>query len=133
KDKLKPLADERDIDFYVTGKGFIIEANYSQIMELVYNLCENAIKYNKENGSVIVSVDGNTLSVKDTGIGIPKEDINRIFERFFRVDKSHSKTVNGTGLGLSIVKHIAIINKADIAVESELGEGTVFTVTFNEK
>lgn len=133
KDKLKPLADERDIDFYVTGKGFIIEANYSQIMELVYNLCENAIKYNKENGSVIVSVDGNTLSVKDTGIGIPKEDINRIFERFFRGDKSHSKTVNGTGLGLSIVKHIAIINKADIAVESELGEGTVFTVTFNEK
>lgn len=132
KDKLKPLADERDIDFNVTGKGFFVEANYNQITELIYNLCENAIKYNKDNGSVRVNAEGNMLSVKDTGIGIPKEDKNRIFERFFRVDKSHSKTVNGTGLGLSIVKHIALINKADITVESTLGEGTEFTVTFNE-
>ncbi len=131
KDKLKSLADERDIDFNVIGKSFFIEANYNQIVELIYNLCENAIKYNKENGSVRVNVEGNKISVKDTGIGIPKEDINRIFERFFRVDKSHSKTVNGTGLGLSIVKHIALINKADITVESVLGEGTEFTVVFN--
>ena len=131
KDKLKSLADQRDIDFNVIGKSFFIEANYNQIVELMYNLCENAIKYNKENGSVRVNVEGNKISVKDTGIGIPKEDINRIFERFFRVDKSHSKTVNGTGLGLSIVKHIALINKADITVESVLGEGTEFTVVFN--
>ncbi len=131
KEKLLPMADERDIDFDVLGESFYIEANYNQITELIYNLCENAIKYNKENGSVRVIVSENVVKVKDTGIGIPEEDKNRIFERFFRVDKSHSKLVNGTGLGLSIVKHIALINKADIQVESVLGEGTEFTIVFN--
>ncbi len=132
KDKLMSLADERDIDFNVVGESFFIEANYNQMTELIYNLCENAIKYNKDNGSVRVIISGNTVTVKDTGIGIPEEDKNRIFERFFRVDKSHSKMVSGTGLGLSIVKHIALINKAEITVESILGEGTEFKVVFNE-
>lgn len=132
REKLLPLADERYIDFYVIGDSLFLEANYNQMTELIYNLCENAIKYNKDNGSVRVIVSGNTVTVKDTGIGIPKEDKNRIFERFFRVDKSHSKKVLGTGLGLSIVKHIALINKAEIMVESKLGEGTEFKIIFNE-
>ena len=132
-EKLMPLAEERDIDFNVLGESLILEANYNQMTELIYNLCENAIKYNKDNGSVRVVISGNTVKIKDTGIGIPEEDKNRIFERFFRVDKSHSKLVNGTGLGLSIVKHIALINKADIQVESVLGEGTEFTISFNTK
>ena len=86
-----------------------------------------------ENGKVEVIVSPLELIVKDTGIGIPKEAVPRIFERFFRVDKSHSKKVNGTGLGLSIVKHAAILNNADIKVESELGKGTVFTVKFQKE
>lgn len=132
KEKLAPLAEERDIDFYVVGESLLLEANYNQMTELLYNLSENAIKYNKDNGSVLVAISKNTVTVKDTGIGIPEEDKNRIFERFFRVDKSHSKKVMGTGLGLSIVKHIALINKAEITVESNLGEGTEFKITFNE-
>ena len=72
------------------------------------------------------------IKIFDNGIGLPESELTRIFERFFRVDKSHSKIVNGTGLGLSIVKHAAILNNADIKVESELGKGTVFTVTFNQ-
>ena len=131
KEKLMPLADEKDVDFYIVGDGLKLEANYNQMTELLYNLCENAIKYKKDNGSVRVIIDGNSVTVKDTGIGIPEEDKNRIFERFFRVDKSHSKKVLGTGLGLSIVKHIALINKAEITVESTLGEGTEFKVIFD--
>lgn len=106
----------------------------NMLYELIYNLCDNAIRYNKENGSVLVSVkprDGKVvLKVKDTGIGIPKEHQARIFERFYRVDKSRSKQTGGTGLGLAIVKHIAEQHKAQISLESEEGAGSVITVTF---
>ena len=102
--------------------------------EMVYNICENAIKYNKEGGSLIVWV-GNTLQgkkiiVTDTGIGIPEDQQERIFERFYRVDKSHSKETGGTGLGLSIVKHGAMIHGAKIRVESEVGKGTKMELIF---
>ncbi|MDY3762110.1 MAG: ATP-binding protein, partial [Candidatus Onthovivens sp.] len=95
---------------------------------------DNAIKYNKTNGKITIKlqeVSNNViLSVKDTGIGIPKEDLDRIFERFYRVDKSRSKDSGGTGLGLAIVKHSLIVNNATIKVESELKKGSTFTVTF---
>ena len=103
--------------------------------EMIYNICENAIKYNKENGKVNIWV-GNTLNgkkviVQDTGIGIPKEHQDRIFERFYRVDKSHSRETGGTGLGLSIVKHGALLHNAEIHVESEEGKGTKMELIFH--
>ena len=128
---LQAEAKNKNISLYLSGTDSIIKANEPQITQIIYNLCDNAIKYNNEGGSVEVYVLDKKIIVKDTGIGIPKESLSRIFERFFRVDKSHSKIVNGTGLGLSIVKHAAILNNADIKVDSELGKGTVFTVTFN--
>lgn len=104
------------------------------IHEIIYNICENAIKYNRRDGEVTVNIDedGNdvVLSVKDTGIGVPKEEISRIFERFYRVDKSRSKEVGGTGLGLSIVKHAAKAHNARIEIESTVGEGTTVIVRF---
>ena len=104
---------------------------------MVYNLCENAIKYNKENGSVTVTISGDeheaVLSVKDTGIGIPKAQQERVFERFYRVDKSHSRKIGGTGLGLSIVKHGAQFHHAKVSLESEPGVGTTITIRFPKK
>ena len=101
---------------------------------MIYNLCENAIKYNKENGSVKLTVSNegeySVLNVSDTGIGIPPEHQSRIFERFYRVDKSHSKEVGGTGLGLSIVKHSAMVHNAKIDLQSTPGKGTSITVRF---
>jgi len=103
--------------------------------ELVYNLCDNAIRYNNRGGSVTVTVDqedGHTfLQVKDTGIGISKENQERIFERFYRVDKSRSKATGGTGLGLAIVKHIVSQHGAKISIESEEGKGTEIRVDFS--
>ena len=101
---------------------------------MIFNLCENAIKYNVPDGKVTISV-GNTpegikVVVEDTGIGIPKDQQERVFERFYRVDKSHSKKTGGTGLGLSIVKHAAIYHHAQIRVESEVGQGTKMEVVF---
>ena len=103
--------------------------------EMIYNICENAIKYNRPGGSVSIWV-GNTLegpkvSVTDTGIGIPKEHLERIFERFYRVDKSHSKEIGGTGLGLSIVKHGALLHQAKVSVDSTVGEGTRISILFS--
>lgn len=101
---------------------------------IIFNLCDNAIKYNKVGGEVKVSYTDNgdnvALSVVDTGIGIPEEHLDRIFERFYRVDKSHSKEVGGTGLGLSIVKHATKIHKAKVDIKSVVGEGTSITVVF---
>lgn len=127
---LKEKAESRNITLNFSGADYWIEGNATLIGELIYNLCDNAIKYNKDNGSVTVSLQENTLSVSDTGIGIPQEYIPRIFERFFRVDKSHSKKVDGTGLGLSIVKHIALQLDIQIDVRSFLGEGTTFILRF---
>jgi two-component system phosphate regulon sensor histidine kinase PhoR len=103
---------------------------------MVYNLCDNAINYNKVNGSVTVKLQNESgktiLSVADTGIGIAPEHRDRIFERFYRVDKSHSKDTGGTGLGLAIVKHVTILHNAEIALESQEGKGTTITVSFKK-
>lgn len=114
---------------YIRGKAQLVE-------ELVYNLCDNAIRYNKENGNVTITVTplekGASVSVKDTGIGIPKKYQERIFERFFRVDKSRSKATGGTGLGLAIVKHITQLHDAKLEISSEEGKGTEIIVTFKD-
>lgn len=114
---------------YIRGKAQLVE-------ELVYNLCDNAIRYNKENGNVTVTVTplekGASVSVKDTGIGIPKKYQERIFERFFRVDKSRSKATGGTGLGLAIVKHITQLHDAKLEISSEEGKGTEIIVSFKD-
>lgn len=105
------------------------------LYEMLYNLCDNAIKYNMVGGSVDVSVSSEgqnaAVTVKDTGIGIPAEYQDHIFERFFRVDKSRSKASGGTGLGLSIVKHIAQYHGAAIELQSEPGRGTVISIVFS--
>ncbi len=132
-DSLSEKGQRMKVSFIYDGSDCLVYANPRQIMELVYNLCDNAVKYNKENGSVTISVKDNILSVADTGIGIPLEHLDRIFERFYMVDKSRSKIVNGTGLGLSIVKHIAMKNDALIEVKSQVDIGTVFTVRFQGK
>ena len=108
----------------------MVYANLSQLTEMIYNLIDNAVKYNKDGGSINIKLEENTLIISDTGIGIPQKYYDRIFERFFRVDKSHSKQVNGTGLGLSIVKHLAKANNTEISVASELDKGTEFTLKF---
>lgn len=104
------------------------------IEELLYNLCSNAVRYNKNGGSVtiITGIENGhaVLVVKDTGIGIPKESQERVFERFYRVDKSRSKSTGGTGLGLAIVKHIVAQHEAQIFLESEVGKGTEIKVVF---
>lgn len=114
---------------YIRGKAQLVE-------EMVYNLLDNAIRYNKENGTVTVTVTplskGASVSVKDTGIGIPAKYQDRIFERFFRVDKSRSKATGGTGLGLAIVKHITQLHGANLKLESEEGKGTQIIVTFKD-
>lgn len=129
---LEEKASRRNVQISFSGQDFIISSNKTQINELLYNICDNAIKYNKDCGSISVTLLDNTIVIADTGIGIPQEYTDRIFERFFRVDKSHSKKVDGTGLGLSIVKHIAKQNNIDIKVESKLGVGSKFTVVFKK-
>ena len=133
---LAKIAEKRGVTVEVTGETAEISAGESLIFEMIYNLCDNAVKYNKENGSVTVNVgnkDGAAfVSVKDTGIGIAPEHTERVFERFYRVDKSRSKQSGGTGLGLSIVKHIAASFGGTITLNSTLGEGTEITVTFNK-
>ena len=131
---LEAAAKQRGISVKLAGTHEMIYSVRTILHEVLYNLCDNAIKYNKENGLVKVTVrkDGDAIcvTVKDTGIGIPQEDQERVFERFYRVDKSHSKEIGGTGLGLSIVKHGAASMGAVISMESVLGEGTAITLTF---
>lgn len=133
-DSLMIEADKKNVKFKLSLNDCSISGNYDSIYSLIFNLVDNAIKYNKINGKITIKlqeVSNNVvLSVKDTGIGIPKEDLDRIFERFYRVDKSRSKDSGGTGLGLAIVKHSLIVNNATIKVESELKKGSTFTVTF---
>ena len=137
KERLEAIAAKKNVKIAVTGEDAEITGGESLVFEMLYNLCDNAVKYNKENGNVTVSVGTSEgapfVTVKDTGIGIPPEYTDRIVERFFRVDKSRSKESGGTGLGLSIVKHIAMSLGADIRVESTVGKGTEITVTFNNK
>ena len=127
---LLPSAEEKNVSISVSGAGFSVEGVRRMLQEVVYNLCDNAIKYNISGGSVTIHADNNRLVVSDTGIGIPPEHKDRIFERFYRVDKSHSKASGGTGLGLSIVKHAVACHKAEITLESTPGKGTTITVAF---
>ncbi len=129
-DSLESRAFTQEITLHLTGSDTTVSANRRQMQELIFNLCDNAVKYNKAGGNVTVHISHNAISVSDTGIGIPPDSIDRLFERFYRVDKSHSKKVNGTGLGLSIVKHIVQNHDAEISVKSILGEGSTFTVVF---
>lgn len=127
-------AGKNNIKLSVTGEHLNVRGSQGLLEELIYNLCDNAIRYNRPGGKVVVEVgchEGKVwLSVSDTGIGIPPEHQDRIFERFYRVDKSHSKETGGTGLGLAIVKHIAISHSGKIIVNSKLGVGTQIKVGF---
>lgn len=131
---LQVNAQNHGVSIRAKGSSQMIHANRQMLEELVYNLCDNAIRYNKQGGMVEVSVsrtrNGILLSVQDNGIGIPKEHQERIFERFYRVDKSRSKETGGTGLGLAIVKHIAQVHDASLEVISEVNVGTNIQVTF---
>jgi two-component system phosphate regulon sensor histidine kinase PhoR len=131
---LRSEADKQNISLQLTGEHAEVSGNWQLLSEMVYNLCDNAIKYNHFGGTVTVDVsvqDGQPkLSVADTGIGIAKEHQKRVFERFYRVDKSHSKEIGGTGLGLSIVKHGAQYHNAQVKLESEPGIGTTITLEF---
>lgn len=132
--QLEDAADSRNVQIDLHAESYILQGVPRLLHEIVYNLVENAIKYNAPGGTVTVSVrkteNGGELKVSDTGIGIPPEHQDRVFGRFYRVDKSHSKESGGTGLGLSIVKHAAGYFKAGIALQSEVGKGTTITVTF---
>lgn len=131
---LEKAAEEKAVQLKLEGEHVYVEAVPQILSEILYNLCDNAIRYNKEHGTVTVSVfeeNGRpAVRVADTGIGIPEKDLDRVFERFFRVDKSHSKEIGGTGLGLSIVKHGAAYHNAQIRIDSQLGQGTTISVIF---
>ena len=132
---LEPEAEEAQVTLELSGGTAVLTGIPQLLYSIIYNLTDNAIKYNRENGRVTVNVRSGEgavdLSVRDTGIGIAPEHRDRIFERFYRVDKSHSKEVGGTGLGLSIVKHAAKIHDAVIEVESAAGDGTEIRVRFH--
>ena len=127
-------AEQKHVSISASGDDGRVTGVRRLLYEIVYNLCENAIKYNVENGSVEVHVaqtpETVVLTVRDTGIGIAPEHQSRVFERFYRVDKSHSKKSGGTGLGLSIVKHAAMYHNAEVDMKSAVGKGTTVTVTF---
>lgn len=146
-DTLSVTASKSNVNMHFEGESAYVTGNREMIEELLVNVCGNAIRYNKPNGDVYVSVkhtgsrqqggvqhgDCVELSIRDTGIGIPKEDLDRVFERFYRVDKSRSKSTGGTGLGLAIVKHIIAQHpNAVLTLDSELNVGTCVKVTFNE-
>ena len=134
--RLTPVANKRNITLNVIGDTALVSGTKKILDEMIYNLCDNAIKYNKESGTVDVIVNqanGKTsVTVRDTGIGIPQSEQSRVFERFYRVDKSHSKLVGGTGLGLAIVKHGAAYHDADVFLESTDGKGTSVTISFRK-
>ncbi len=134
---LRDAAEKRRVTFHVQGAQAQVEGVRRMLYEIVYNLCDNAVKYNVEGGSVDVAVEDGpgqaVLTVSDTGIGIPPEHQARVFERFYRVDKSHSRETGGTGLGLSIVKHAAQYHGAALELQSAPGEGTRITVRFPKK
>lgn len=131
---MQVTAEKQGIRLTLQGESAMAMANKGLMDEVFYNLCSNAIRYNKPGGSVTVTVGTKDerpfLSVADTGIGIPKECQERVFERFYRVDKSRSKSTGGTGLGLAIVKHIVAQHNAALHLDSELGEGTTIEIVF---
>ena len=129
---LENIAREKNVKINLTGEQCSFMSNRGLMVELLDNLIQNAIRYNVQNGSVDVTIEKNgsqvILVVADTGIGIPNEDIDRVFERFYRVDKSRSRDTGGTGLGLAIVKHIVELHDGKIELMSELGKGTKIMV-----
>lgn len=131
---LEPVAKRQTVTLRLAGESLQVRGVYQVLREMIYNLCDNAIKYNRSGGSVTVTVARSagraSVAVADTGIGIPYEDKSRVFERFYRVDKSHSRAIGGTGLGLSIVKHAAALHGAEIKLQSQPEDGTVITVLF---
>ena len=137
KSDLEHKLKKEDVTFHVRGVHTKIFGVYQILYEMFFNICENAVKYNHPKGEVVVTIaamdEKPTVVVEDTGIGIPKEDIDRVFERFYRVDKSHSNQKEGSGLGLSIVKHGAKYHHASIEVESKLNQGTKITIVFQKE
>ena len=135
--RLAPQASQKNIRMEISGEPVIYVGIRQILDEMIYNVCENAIKYNNDGGRVSVwvgdTLEGPKVSIRDTGIGIPREHHERIFERFYRVDKSHSKERGGTGLGLSIVKHGALLHGAKVSVDSEPGRGTRIEMQFPRK
>ena len=133
-DSLKEKAYKMNVHLYICGESMKMEAIRTLLEEAVYNVCDNAIKYNRNDGSVSIFLEQTAqevqIVVKDTGIGIPSEDQDRVFERFYRVDKSHSKEIGGTGLGLSIVKHAVSTLNGSVGLRSEVGSGTEVTLRF---
>lgn len=137
KERLKIPCREKNVSIHIVGEDVVMQGIPSMIEEVLYNLCDNGIKYNKDGGKVAVTIHSHMendnpeveISVEDTGIGIPSEELERVFERFYRVDKSHSKAIGGTGLGLSIVKHVVMFHHGRIKTNSVLGEGTTITVS----
>ena len=133
-DSLKEKAQQMNVHLYICGESMKIEAVRTLLEEAVYNICDNAIKYNRNDGNVSIFLTQTAqeaqIVVKDTGIGIPAEDQDRVFERFYRVDKSHSKEIGGTGLGLSIVKHAVSTLQGKIILRSEEGSGTEIIMRF---
>ena len=131
---LMPVANKQEISLHLAGDEQTVRGVRQVLHEMIYNLCDNAIKYNRHGGSVTVTVGeiGHRalVTVKDTGIGIPYDHQSRVFERFYRVDKSHSRAIGGTGLGLSIVKHAAALHDAEVKLQSQPEQGTVITVLF---
>ncbi len=135
--RLNSVALKKNITLKSEGTDEMVYGVASIIDEIIYNLCDNAIKYNKENGFVTINiqkVDGIVeFTVTDTGIGISKNELDRVFERFYRVDKSHSRAIGGTGLGLSIVKHGVSYHGGEVSIKSELGSGTSIKIRFANK
>jgi two-component system phosphate regulon sensor histidine kinase PhoR len=129
-----PMASQKNIKLFCSGISAGINADRILVREMIDNLLQNAIRYNKENGTVKVHVtieNGHPIiSVEDTGIGIPADQLDRVFERFYRVDKSRSRETGGTGLGLAIVKHIAELHSAEIAIDSVVNNGTKISIRF---
>ena len=131
--RLRPIARKKNIEVTLISKREIMaEVDEVKMSLILTNLVENAIKYNREQGKVDVTLDADhqffTAEVADTGIGIPEESLERIYERFYRVDKSHSKEIGGTGLGLAITRNAILLHRGAIKVESIYGEGSMFTV-----
>lgn len=133
RDVLLKSAEDHGVSLVLDTESFRIDGSRSLLSELVYNLMDNAIRYNEPGGSVFVTVRPGFVSVRDTGIGIPEEHRAHVFERFYRVDKSRSKQTGGTGLGLAIVKHIAEKYGGEISLESEVGRGTDISVKFEKR
>ena len=135
--RLTLQAQEKNVHVEVQGEPVVYHGIRQILDEMIYNICENAVKYNRKGGMVTVwagsTLDGAKVIVTDTGIGIPPEHQERIFERFYRVDKSHSKETGGTGLGLSIVKHGALLHEAQVSVQSEVEKGTRIEIQFTKK